>query len=92
MIKRGRWSSSISVDVDLDDVFIAMDERDRENMAKWLFDEGYLEEYIEKERARKLTSTVNGWDWEDTCDKLVNNQLRLTNEEEEIIKKIADRL
>jgi hypothetical protein len=92
MIKRGRWSSSISVDVDLDDVFIAMDERDRENMAKWLFDEGYLEEYIEKEQARKLTSTVNGWDWEDTCDKLVNNQLRLTNEEEEIIKKIADRL
>jgi hypothetical protein len=89
---RRHWNSSITVDVDLDDVFIAMGERDRKDMAKWLFDEGYLEEYIEKERTRKLTSTVNGWDWEDTCDKLVNNQLRLTNEEEEIIKKIADKL
>ena len=87
-----RWGSSISVDLDLDDIFIAMGERDREDMAKWLFDEGYLEKYIEKERAKNLTSPVNGWAWEDTCDKLANNQLRLTNEEEEIIKKIADRL
>ena len=89
---RRHWNSSITVDLDLDDVFIAMGERHRKDMANWLFDEGYLEEYIEKERTRKLTSTVNGWDWEDTCDKLVNNQLRLTNEEEEIIKKIADKL
>jgi hypothetical protein len=84
--------SSITVDVDLDDVFIAMGERDRKDMAKWLFDEGYLDTYLEKERAKNLTSTVNGWAWEDICDKLANNQLRLTNEEEEIIKKIADRL
>lgn len=84
--------NSISVDLDLDDVFIAMGERDRKDMAKWLFDEGYLEEYIEKERTRKLTSTINGWAWEDICNKLANNQLRLTNEEEEIIKKISNRL
>lgn len=84
--------SSITVDVDLDDVFIAMGESDRKDMAKWLFDEGYLDTYLEKEQAKNLTSNVNGWAWEDTCDKLANNQLRLTNEEEEIIKKIADRL
>jgi hypothetical protein len=84
--------SSITVDVDLDDVFIAMGESDRKDMAKWLFDEGYLEEYLEKERAKNLTSIINGWAWEDICDKLANNQLRLTNEEEEIIKKISNRL
>jgi hypothetical protein len=87
-----RWGGSISVDLDLDDVFIAMGERDRKDMAKWLFDEGYLEEYLEKERAKNLTSIINGWAWEDICDKLANNQLRLTNEEEEIIKKISNRL
>jgi len=87
-----RWGGSISVDLDLDDVFIAMGERDRKDMAKWLFDEGYLEEYLEKERAKNLTSIINGWAWEDICDKLANNQLRLINEEEEIIKKISNRL
>jgi hypothetical protein len=84
--------SSISVDVDLDDVFMAMGESDRKDITKWLFDEGYLDTYLEKERAKSLTSNVNGWAWEDICNKLANNQLRLTNEEEEIIKKIADRL
>jgi hypothetical protein len=92
MIKRGRWSSSISVDVDLDDVFIAMDERDRENMADWLHDEGYLDKYLEKERAKNLASYSTGHSWKEICNKLFLNQLRLTNEEEEIIKKITDRL
>ena len=82
----------ITVEVDLDDVFLEMSERDRKDMAKWLFDEGYLDKYINEERAKKLTSPANGGIWEDICDKLANNQLRLTNEEEEIIKKIADRL
>jgi hypothetical protein len=75
MIKRGRWSSSISVDVDLDDVFIAMDKRDRENMADWLYDEGYLDKYIDGESEKNLTSTVNRWSWKEICDKLANNQL-----------------
>jgi hypothetical protein len=84
--------SSISVDIDLDDVFIAMGESDRKDMAKWLFDEGYLDIYLERERAKNLTSHTNGWDWKGICHKLSISQLRLTNEEEEIIKKIADRL
>jgi hypothetical protein len=92
MIKRGGWNSSISVDVDLDDVFIAMDKRDRENMADWLHDEGYLDKYLEKEQAKNLASYSTGHSWKEICNKLFLNQLRLTNEEEEIIKKIADRL
>jgi hypothetical protein len=89
----GRTSfSSISVDVDLDDVYSEMSSSDCKEMTDWLYEDGYLDKYLEKERAKNLTSTVNGWAWENICNKLANNQLRLTNEEEEIIKKIADRL
>jgi hypothetical protein len=84
--------SSISVDIDLDDIYAEMGSSDCKEMTDWLYADGYLETYLEKERAKNLTSTVNGWAWENICDKLANNQLRLTNEEEEIIKKIADRL
>ena len=83
---------SISIDIDLDDIYAEMGSSDCKEMTSWLYEDGYLDEYLEKERAKNLTSTVNGWAWENICDKLANNQLRLTNEEEEIIKKIADRL
>ena len=88
----GRWSNSISIDVDLDDVYSEMSTSDCEEITEWLYDDGYLDKYLERERAKNLTSTVNGWSWKEVCHKLSNSQLRLTNEEEEIIKKIADRL
>lgn len=91
-MRRNRWNNSISVDVDLDDVFISMDEHDRECMARWLFDEGYFEEYVEPKQNQNGISYSTGHIWKEVCDKLYNSQLRLTNEEEEIIKKIADRL
>jgi hypothetical protein len=53
---------------------------------------GYFDEDLEKEKHKNLTSHVTGWNWEEVCNKLSISQLRLTNEEEEIIKKIADRL
>ena len=91
-MRRRHWNSSIAVDVDLDDVFIAMSEHDRENMADWLYDEGYLDKYLERERAKNLAAYSTGHSWKEICNKLYFNQLRLTNEEEEIIKKIADKL
>ena len=84
--------STVSVDVDLDDVYSEMSSSDCKEMTDWLYDDGYLDKYLEKERAKNLTSTINGWSWKEVCHKLSISQLRLTNEEEEIIKKIADRL
>jgi hypothetical protein len=82
----GRWGNSISIDVDVDlnDVYSEMNTSDRKEMTSWLYKDGHLDEYIKK---KNLTSPVNGLKWKDVCDKLANNQLRLTNEEEEIIKK-----
>jgi hypothetical protein len=84
--------SSISVDIDLDDVYSEMGESDCKDMTEWLYEDGYLDKYLERERAKNFTSHTNGWDWKGICNKLSISQLRLTNEEEEIIKKIADRL
>ena len=89
----GRWSNSISIDVDLNDVYSGMSTSDCKTMTEWLYEDGYLDIYLEKERGKNLTSsTANGWNWKEVCHKLSLSQLRLTNEEEEIIKKIADRL
>ena len=85
-----RYWSTISIDVDLDDIYEEMSASDLEEMADKLYEGGYFEKYVEK--PNKLNSLSSGLDWEDTCDKLASNQLQLTNEEEEIIKKIADRL
>jgi len=86
-----RWSTiSIDVDVDLDDVYSEMSSSDCEEMTEWLYDDGYLDKYIEQ--AKNLVSYSTGHSWEEICNKLYLSQLRLTNEEEEIIKKIADRL
>jgi hypothetical protein len=85
--------NSISIDIDLDDIYSEMGSSDCKEMTEWLYADGYLDTYLERERAKNLTSsTVNGWNWKEVCHKLSISQLRLTNEEEEIIKKIADRL
>jgi hypothetical protein len=83
---------SISIDIDLDDIYSEMGTSDCKEMTEWLYEDGYLDKYLERERAKNLTSLTNGWNWKEVCYKLSISQLRLTNEEEEIIKKIADRL
>ena len=85
--------NSISIDIDLDDIYSGMGSGDCKEMTEWLYTDGYLDTYLERERAKNLTSsTADGWNWKEVCHKLSISQLRLTNEEEEIIKKIADRL
>jgi hypothetical protein len=88
----GHGNNSISIDVDLDDVYSEMSTSDCKAMTEWLYDDGYLDVYLEKERAKNLASYSTCHSWKEICNKLYNSQLRLTNEEEEIIKKIADRL
>ncbi len=36
---------SISIDIDLDDVYWAMNDRERDLMAEWLDDDGHLDDY-----------------------------------------------
>ena len=86
--------SWISIDVELDEVYNTMDRRDKQTMAEWLHDDGILESHTNVE-IRKLVrgdEECNGEKYlRDDLTKIWNSYYRLTNEEEEIIKKIANR-
>ena len=85
----------INVHVDLDEIYDDMDRSDKRNMAEWLYDDGILENHSNIE-IRKLVrgdqeSIVEKY-LRDDLMKIWNSYYQLTNEEEEIIKIIANRL
>jgi hypothetical protein len=87
--------SSIRVYVDLDDVYDEMDRRDKITIAEWLYDDGILESHPNTE-IRKVVrgdEESNGEkELRDSLSKLWNSYYQLTNEEELLIKHIANRL
>jgi hypothetical protein len=87
--------SYVRIDVDLDEVYNEMGRIDKHNMAEWLYEDGILENHSNIE-IRKLVrgdqeSIVEKY-LRDDLMKIWNSYYQLTNEEEEIIKKIANRL
>lgn len=87
--------SYIRIDVDLDEIYNEMDRRDKQTMAEWLHDDGILEKHPNPE----IRKVVRGDDespgeaeLRDNLLKLWNGHYRLPNEDEEIIKKIANKL
>jgi hypothetical protein len=85
----------ISVDVDLDDVWSGMDRSDKRSMAEWLYDDGSLGSHPNPEIRRLVRGNEesNGEkELRDNLSKLWNGHYQLTNEEENLIKQIANRL
>ena len=85
----------ISVDIDLDDVWSGMDRSDKRNMAEWLYDDGSLATHPNPEIRRLVRGDEesNGEkELRDNLSKLWNGHYQLTNEEENLIKQIANRL
>ena len=87
--------SYIRIDVDLDEVYNEMDRRDKQIMAEWLYDDGILEKHPNPE----IRKVVRGDDespgeseLRDNLTKLWNGHYQLSNEDEEIIKQIANKL
>lgn len=87
--------SWISIDVDLDDIWDGMDKNDKRAIAEWLYEDGILDTHPNPE-IRKLVRGNNESqgekDLRDNLTKIWNSYHRLTNEEEEIIKQITNRL
>jgi DNA-binding ferritin-like protein len=85
----------INVHVDLDEIYDDMDRRDKESMAEWLHDDGILDNHSNAE-IRKLVrgkEESNGEkELRDNLAKLWNAHYQLTNEEELLIKQIANKL
>ena len=87
--------SWISIDVDLDDIWDGMDKNDKRAITEWLYEDGILDTHPNPE-IRKLVRGNNESqgekDLRDNLTKIWNSYHRLTNEEEEIIKQITNRL
>jgi hypothetical protein len=77
--------TEVEVDIDVEDFLDSCSRREKEELIKKL-KEGDLWEETASENL-----SVMELEWNETLTKLANARLRLTNEEEEIIKKIANR-
>ena len=85
----------INVKVDLDEVYDQMGKYDKRDMAEWLYEDGILDTHPNPE-IRKLirgNEESNGEkELRDVLDKLWNAYHRLSNEDELLIKQIANKL
>lgn len=85
----------VRIDVDLDEIYDEMDRHDKREMAGWLFDEGVLGSHPNPE-IRKLVrgeeESQGEKELKDNLLKIWESYHRLSNEEEELIKKIANKL
>jgi hypothetical protein len=88
---------SISINVDLDDVYYEMSNWDKEQMAEWLCDDGYCtlneDDRDEDEEEFKIVNpTILDEMWVDTMRKLFHSRMQLSVEDEETIKNIVNKL
>lgn len=85
----------VRIDVDLDEVYNEMDRRDKQTMAEWLYDDGILESHSNPEIRKLVRSDEESpgeYELRNNLMKLWNGHYRLSNEDEEIIKQIANKL
>ena len=87
--------SYVRIDVYLDEVYDQMGRSDKNNMAEWLYEDGILDTHpnVEIRKIVRGNEESNGEkELRDNLSKLWNSHYRLTNEEELLIKQIANRL
>ena len=87
--------SWVRIDVDLDEVYNEMSRTDKRDMAEWLHEDGILGSHPNHE-IRKLVrgddeSTLE-FEFRNDLTKLWNGHYQLSNEDQEIIKQIANKL
>jgi hypothetical protein len=86
--------SYIRIEVDLDEIYDEMDRSDKRTMAQWLYDDGILESHPNPEIRKVVRGDEESQgekELRDNLTKLWNNYYLLTNEEEELIKKLSSR-
>jgi hypothetical protein len=76
------------VDVSVDDFLLACNTREIEKMIDYLIDDGYL---VDRSVSKQQDLSPLEIEWEDMINKLSQLRLRITNEDEEIIKKIVNK-
>ena len=85
----------VRIDIDLDEIYDEMDRHDKREMATWLYDDGSLATHPNPEIRRLVRGDEesNGEkELRDNLSKLWDGHYQLTNEEENLIKQIVNRL
>jgi len=84
----------ISIEIDLDDVYDGMSNRDKKTMVEWLEKDGFCELESGDEENDFYIENPNVLDdmWVDTMKKLFHGRMQLSLEDEETIRKIANKL
>lgn len=85
----------IRIDIDLDEIYDEMDRHDKREMAQWLFDDGILSVHPNPEIRRLVRDpeeTYGETELRNALNKLWDGYHRLSNEDELLIKQIADKL
>lgn len=77
--------TEVEVDIDVDDFLESCSRREKEDLVRRLKEGGLWEDTASE------NLNIMDLEWNETLTKLANARLRLTNEEEEIIKKIANK-
>ena len=76
------------LDIDVDDFYYEMSDSEKQEMYELLREDGYGSSFkLSDERP----ASVPEWEFIDTIEKITVNRLQLTNEEDEMLKKIASR-
>ena len=85
----------ININVDLDEIYDEMSRYDKEEMVEWLLDDGILENHKNLNIRKLVRGNEESFDEEqfrNNLTKLWSNFYQLSNEDEEIIKIIANKL
>ena len=84
----------VRIDIDLDEIYGEMDRHDKREMASWLFDDGVLGSHPNPEIRTFVRDKESQGEKElrDSLTKLWNAYHRLSNEDELLIKQIANKL
>jgi hypothetical protein len=79
----------ISIDVDIDDVLYNLSDREKQKLVEELYDDGFVQTQISTDDSNNNLLDVM---WTESVTKLLNNRHMLTSEDEEIIKKISNKI
>ena len=78
--------STISVDVDIEDVLWGMSSSEKQELVDDLYDDGYVPKQVQN------IVGDDGDEWDEQVKKLLGNKWRLTTEDEQTILRITNKI
>ena len=78
----------VEIDFDISDLMFDLSKSDIEDVIEYLIDNDYISENQSKTNGE---SSLAEWEFTKVITKIADNRLRLTAEEDAILKKISDR-